>query len=52
MDIKKFKYYVCNEFGDVMYEFTNEIDAMEVAFKYEGYFVSRQPIEKNNEDKN
>jgi len=41
---QKFIYYVCDEFGQTLYEFTNEEDAMEAANKQEGYFVSRQQL--------
>ena len=41
---QEYVYYVCNEFGDVLYEYFNEEDAMEVANKDESYSVSRKQL--------
>jgi len=39
-----FKYYVCDENGDTLYEFFNESDAMENCNYFNGEFVSRRNI--------
>ena len=41
---QKFIYYVCDELGQTLYEYTNEQDAREVANKYEGYSVSKKQL--------
>ena len=40
----EFVYYVCNEFGETMYEYYSQLDAMEMANRYDGYFVSRRAV--------
>ncbi len=37
-------YYVCDENGSVLFEYTDQQDAMEVANKQEGYSVSRKQL--------
>jgi hypothetical protein len=41
---QKFIYYVCDESGQTLYEYTNELDAREVANKHEGYSISRKQL--------
>lgn len=42
--MSNFKYYVCNEFGDVLYEFNTEAEALAEAARDETYSVSRRQL--------
>lgn len=41
---QRFIYYVCDEYGQTLYEYNDEQDAMEAANKQEGYSVSRKQL--------
>jgi hypothetical protein len=40
----EYVYYVCDENGDILFEYYNEEDAREVANKQEGYSISRKQL--------
>jgi hypothetical protein len=42
--MSEYVYYVCNEFGDIVYEYYTEMDAREQANKQEGYSISKRRI--------
>jgi hypothetical protein len=43
-------YYVCNEFGDTLYEFNDEMDAMESCNHQNGESVSRKRLLTEEDD--
>jgi len=40
-----FEYLVCNEYGDIMFSYYNEEDALTQVYKHQGWSLSRQPVE-------
>jgi hypothetical protein len=48
----EYEYLVCNEYGDVMFAYDNEEDALTQTFKYDGWSLSRQAreVEEDEQD--
>ncbi len=45
-----YEYLVCNEYGDVMFSYYNEEDALTRMYSNDGWSISRQKIKEVTED--
>lgn len=50
--VVEYEYLICNEYGDVLFAYGNEEDALTQCYKTEGYSISRQPIEEAKDEQN
>lgn len=48
----EYEYLVCNEYGQEMFSYDNEEDALTQCYKTEGWSISRQPKEEVKDEQN